>query len=106
MRTTIFIALFLTASLLQAAQMRTVTVAELPKTLAQIEALGQTVISVLPLAYKVETNCEPQPEPGCYPVDPEDPNSPVICVDPTFLPNEPPACETMHVLEAVTVVSQ
>jgi hypothetical protein len=105
MRTTIFIALLLTASMLQAAQMRTVTVAELPKTLAQLEALGQTVIAVLPMAYKVETNCEPQPEPGCYPVDPEDPDSPVICVDPTFIPNEPP-CETMQVLEAVTVVFQ
>jgi hypothetical protein len=105
MRTTTFLALFLTASILQAAEMRTVTITDLPKILTQLEALGQTVITVLPLAYKVETTCEPQPAPGCYPVDPEDPGSPIICVDPTFTPAEPD-CETMQVLEAVTIVSQ
>lgn len=105
MRTTIFLALFLTASILQAAEMRTVSIADLPKTLAQLEELGHTVISVLPLAYKVESTCEPQPAAGCYPVDFADPDSPIICVDPTFTPGEP-ACETMQVLEMVTIVSQ
>lgn len=105
MRTTIFLALLLTVSSVQAAEMRTVTIADLPKTLAELEELGQTVISVLPLAYKTETTCEPQPKPGCYPVDPENPESPVYCVDPFFTPADQ-ACETMQVLEAVTIVSQ
>lgn len=105
MRTTIFLALFLTGSLLQAAEMRTVTIADLPKTLAQLEELGHTVIAVLPLVYKVESTCEPQPTPGCYPVDPADPQSPIICVDPAFTPAQPP-CETLQVLESVTVISQ
>ena len=105
MRKTIFLALFLTASILQAAEMRTVTVADLPKTLAQLEELGQTVIAVLPMVYKVESTCEPQPAPGCYPIDPADPQSPIICVDPAFTPNQAP-CETLQVLESVTIVSQ
>jgi hypothetical protein len=112
MRTTSFFALlltafalFLTASAVQAAEMRTVAVADLPKVLAQLEELGQTVITVLPLAYKVETTCEAQPTPGCYPVDPADPDSPILCVDPSFTPADP-ACETTQMLEAVTIISQ
>lgn len=107
MRTTIFLALFLTASMLQAAEMRTVTIADLPKTLAQLEELGRTVISVLPLVYKMESSCGPQPTPGCYQVDPADQESPIFCVDPAFTPAQPaPACETLQVLEAVTIISQ
>lgn len=105
MRKTIFLALFLTASILQAAEMRTVTIADLPKTLAHLEEIGQTVISVLPLVYKVESTCEPQPTPGCYPIDPADPESPILCVDPAFTPAQP-ACQTLQVLDAVTIISQ